>query len=336
MPPKKKADRKQRNNRFAEFILPHKVLFLNTPLYNTPHFNKTRLAPTPSGYLHLGNVFSFVLTMALAKRTGARVLLRIDDMDRERAAPQFVQDVFDTLNFLELPWNEGPQNAEDFEAAWSQQTRMPLYNEALQTLISSGRVFACTCSRTEVLKHSTDGGYPGTCRFKNLPLQLPGAALRIRTPSTLGLVLNTVNGPQTLTSLPSSLRDFVVRKKDGKPAYQLCSLVDDLHFEIDFVVRGADLWPSTVAQRWLASRLPANRFHQMVFLHHSLITDESGAKLSKSAGHTSVYGLRKAGFARQDVFALLGKTAGLAEPVTDWQSLATALLQRASVLNVPL
>jgi glutamyl/glutaminyl-tRNA synthetase len=108
-------------------------------------FNRTRLAPTPSGFLHLGNILSFAITAALAEKTGAKILLRIDDLDRERVNKLYVQDIFDTLNFLEIPWDEGPRDAKEFEQTHSQMQRMAMYREALRQLADEGKVFACTC-----------------------------------------------------------------------------------------------------------------------------------------------------------------------------------------------
>ncbi|MES2108653.1 MAG: glutamate--tRNA ligase family protein, partial [Bacteroidota bacterium] len=96
---------------------------------NSPHFHKTRIAPTPSGFLHVGNVLSFSITAALARKTGAKTLLRIDDMDQTRANARYIQNIFDTLNFLEIPWDEGPANADDFEKSYSQVHRLNLYND---------------------------------------------------------------------------------------------------------------------------------------------------------------------------------------------------------------
>ncbi len=91
---------------------------------NIPNYKKTRIAPTPSGFLHLGNVLSFSITAALAKKHSAKILLRIDDLDRARANDQYLQDIFDTLNFLEIPWDEGPRNVNEFKNAYSQAHRM--------------------------------------------------------------------------------------------------------------------------------------------------------------------------------------------------------------------
>ncbi|MEO6981295.1 MAG: glutamate--tRNA ligase family protein, partial [Mucilaginibacter sp.] len=103
--------------------------------------NKTRIAPTPSGFLHVGNVLSFSITAALARKTGAKILLRIDDIDQARANTEYVQDIFDTLNFLEIPWDEGPRSVKEFEESYSQVHRLNLYNEAFETLRNSGAVY---------------------------------------------------------------------------------------------------------------------------------------------------------------------------------------------------
>lgn len=251
-------------------------------------FQKTRIAPTPSGYLHRGNAFSFLLTAALAKKTGARLLLRIDDLDRQRVRPAYVQDIFDTLQRLQIGWNEGPRSAAEHEACFSQTHRLPLYRNALQQLRDTGQVFACSCSRTAILRHNAEGVYPGTCLHKGLSLDAAGVSWRLRTHAATRLQVKHLDGSITAAPLPPDLQFFVVQKKDGQPAYQLASLVDDLHFGVNLVVRGADLWPSTLAQLLLAERLQQPRFGDITFYHHPLLKDSSGAKLSKSAGAPSV------------------------------------------------
>ncbi|MBO9561670.1 MAG: hypothetical protein J7621_02815 [Niastella sp.] len=285
-------------------------------------FGRTRIAPTPSGYLHLGNVLSFVITVAWARRTGAKVLLRIDDLDRERYQPAYVQDIFDTLNFLELPWDEGPRNVAEFGQQYSQVHRMPLYKEALQALVQDGKVFSCTCSRS-ALQHTV--AYPGTCRNKHYPLDMNQVNWRLYIDPTAPIHIKGVPSGTITTTLPDPMQDFVVRKKDGFPAYQLSSIIDDLHFEVDLIVRGSDLWPSTLAQLYLAAQLPSNNFSAVSFFHHALLTGANGSKLSKSAGDTSIQFLRKEGYSRTAVYGLLGGQLGVAEPVSDWVSLAEQL-----------
>jgi glutamyl/glutaminyl-tRNA synthetase len=270
-------------------------------------FRKTRLAPTPSGYLHLGNILSFAITVALARATKARILLRIDDLDRERADPKYIQDIFDTLHFLDIPWDDGPRDPGEFEREYSQIHRMDLYRQALRSLGDSGAVFACSCSRSQILDENAEGAYPGTCRNRGLSLQTENTCWRLRTP------------PEMV------LRDFIVRKKDGLPAYQLTSVLDDLHYGIDLVVRGADLRPSTLAQHYLSKAIGMNAFADMRFYHHPLLLDGEQRKLSKSAGATSIQYLRRQGRTPAEIYSLIAGLSGIGTPVKNWQDLADHL-----------
>lgn len=290
-------------------------------------FKRTRIAPTPSGFLHVGNILSFSLTAGLARRSGASILLRIDNLDRERASQEYLQDIFETLRFLGIPWDEGPKDVAGFERSWSQVRRLSMYEEALRLLRESGMVFACSCSRAELARAGGDGGYPGTCRERGVPLDAPGVNWRLRTDAkSAGFVRRD--------ELPAEMRDFVVRKKDGFPAYQLSSVVDDVHFGVDLIVRGMDLLPSTSAQLVLAEVLTvagmaeAASFGRARFVHHPLLLGADGDKLSKSAGATSINYLRQQGHSAADVFALIGRLSGLEEPVGDWEGLATRLFAR--------
>lgn len=293
----------------------------NTP--GTPlSFRKTRLAPTPSGYLHLGNIFSFALTAALAEKYRAKILLRIDDLDRLRAQPEYIHDIFDTLTFMEIPWQEGPRNVQEFEQRWSQRHRLDRYGQALRQLRDQGMLYACDCSRTQILQADPSGTYPGRCRDRGLSLDTPDVNWRLRTTADSMLIVRTPDQPIT-TTLPVDQHDFVVRKKDGFPAYQLTSLIDDVHFGVDFIVRGTDLWPSTLAQQYLAGVLGLASFQRATFYHHALLT-LAGRKLSKSAGDTSIQHLRKAGQTCQDIYQLIGEQAGMKMPIKDWKTLMNA------------
>ena len=267
-------------------------------------YRLTRIAPTPSGYLHLGNVLSFALTVGLAKKTGARVLLRIDDLDRERADPRYIADIFDTLHFLEIPWDEGPADALAFERDWSQVHRMPLYEQALKAL--KDHLYACNCSRSDIARISPDGAYPGTCRDLHLPLDGENVNWRFRAD-------------------PGVMKDFVIRKKDGFPAYQLTSIIDDAHFGVDLVVRGEDLRLSTEIQLYLSGFLPGDPLRNTTFYHHPLLLDEENRKLSKSEGATSIQFLRKAGKTRADVYALLAGHLGIKTEVTNLDTLTDTI-----------
>lgn len=269
------------------------------------NFNLTRIAPTPSGFLHLGNVFSFLKTKALAEKHGAKILLRIDDLDRERYRPEYVQDIFDTLDFLEIPIDLGPKNLQEFENEWSQIHRMEMYKGGLDRLRSTGKLFACDCSRKKIQQLDPSGYYLGQCLERRLSLEKAEVAWRMDT-SESDFVQFTEYPDQKKTALiPQDSMFYVVRKKDGMPAYQLTSLLDDLHFGVDLIVRGNDLFPSTLAQLDLARNLGEEKFRHITFHHHSLIKSPKQEKLSKSAGAMSIQYLRNQGKKLRDVLNLI-------------------------------
>jgi len=273
-------------------------------------FIRTRIAPTPSGYLHLGNVFSFALTAALAKRSGAQILLRIDDLDYTRVKREYVEDIFHTLEFLKIPWHEGPRNYREYKQTYSQTYRLPLYEEALQQLRQQGRVFACGCSRATLFARHPDGIYTGTCRNRGLSLDDPTCSWRIDTSGV---------------ALPPHMQYFVVRKRDGFPAYQLASVVDDVHFAVDLIVRGEDLRESTQAQIYLAGLLGYDSFVSTTFYHHNLLKDFAQGKLSKSSGATSVQYLRKQGKTAEDIYRKITQLAGLERQVSSWEEMEASI-----------
>jgi glutamyl/glutaminyl-tRNA synthetase len=281
-------------------------------------FAKTRFAPTPSGFLHLGNVLSFAITASLARERGAKILLRIDDLDQARVNKQYISDIFDTLNFLELPWDEGPRNAKEFGESFSQMHRLGTYNTTLQQLADDRKVFACTCSRSQLQDAPCD------CVNKKIPLTTENASWRLITDMAAVLRIKNCSGETIRAALPADMDNFIVRKKDGFPAYQLTSVIDDLFFGVGLVVRGNDLWPSTLAQHALASALRKNDFADIAFCHHQLLTESSGKKLSKSAGATSVKYLRENSKSAGEIYQLIASMAGVTESVQNWQELANS------------
>ncbi len=243
---------------------------------------RSRIAPTPSGYLHRGNLFNFLLTALITRSNGGELRLRIDDMDVQRARPQYLHDIFDTLNWLEIPWQQGPKNVVEHTQFFTQSTRMQLYDSFLLQLIEQAEVYACTCSRRE-LSEEGHAVYPGTCRLKQIPLNTPQAAWRIHVPKdTIIRWLDNALGEVEM-NLPQLMGDFIIRRKDGLPAYQVVSLVDDLLYEINFIVRGVDLQQSTAAQLWLSQVVKNRDFIRTGFYHHPLLMHAHGEKLSKSA-----------------------------------------------------
>ncbi len=289
-------------------------------LPNDRSFALTRYATTPSWFLHIGNILSFAITAHLAHRYNAKVLLRIDDRDRERMELRYVQDIFDTLNFLDLPWQVGPRDIAEYEAEWSQVHRMQVYNALLETLRQKGLVFGCTCSRADVWRQSPDGIYPGTCRHRNIPLDAPDVTWRLRTDDRL-ISVNTLTDGIVTEALPGDMKDFIVRKRDGMPAYQLTSVGDDVHFGVDLIVRGADLWHSTLAQVFLAQVAGYHSFAEATFHHHQLIEDGVGGKMSKSAGATSIQYMRAQGRSAANVWQELAVLMGNDTNVNTWQEL---------------
>ncbi len=284
------------------------------------HSTKTRIAPTPSGFLHLGNVLSFVITAALAYKSGAKILLRIDDLDQPRVNKAYLQDIFDTLYFLKISWDEGPRSAEEFEDAYSQVHRIVLYNQALTYLADNNLVFACNCSRNSLNTESCN------CVAKQLPLDTANASWRLITDDNTVIHIKGHNNHTINATLPAEMHNFIIKKKDGYPAYQLTSMIDDLFYGIDLIVRGEDLWPSTLAQHQLALALGKTTFSDIVFYHHPLINDAAGAKLSKSAGATSVKYLRENGKTAGDIYTMIAGAMGINKVISDWKQLAGVLL----------
>jgi glutamyl/glutaminyl-tRNA synthetase len=297
-----------------------------------PPVLRTRIAPTPSGFLHLGNAVSFALTWMIARKAHGSLHLRIDDIDAERKRPEYVQDVFDVLDWLGLDYDTGPRSVADFEENWSQHSetrpdRQAAYRLALEHLIFAENVFACECSRSELraqaqmqaqtqAKTQASERYPEVCTKKHLSPKTPNTALRLvlRVGEEVQFA-DVWRGRETI-ALDAELGSFVVRRKDGNTAYHLASLVDDVLAGVNFVVRGEDLRVSTAAQIALAERLVGLRggvfadvdwpgFAQAEFLHHPLLLDSHGNKLSKSHNAESLKTLREQGVVTPaDVFAI--------------------------------
>ena len=227
---------------------------------------RTRIAPTPSGYLHAGNAVNALLVSWLASAMAGTVVLRIDDMDRDRYRREYVDDIFATLEWLGVTIDEGPSTTTEFEAAYSLRDHAGLYRERMTLLRASSvlETFACSCSR-----HDLASGHVCECRGRRLELAPDRTALRVHVPDHMSDRL-------------AGMGDFIVWRRDDTAAYQLASVVEDEMLGITHIVRGADLEPSTWAQRLLAPAIGARIFERAVVLHHGLVTDAVGHKLSKS------------------------------------------------------
>jgi glutamyl/glutaminyl-tRNA synthetase len=239
----------------------------------------TRLAPTPSGYLHPGNAVNFLLTHWLARQHDGRLLLRIDDLDAARVRTAYLDDIFRVLQWLGIAIDAGPSGVAQFQREFSLLHRTEAYRAAVTQLRDAGaHVYACHCSRRDLAGHAA-GYYPGTCRTAGLPERPGETALRIAVPHPM-----VVDVAGERIDVAGVLGDFAVWRRDDVPAYQLASVVEDHDLGVNTIVRGRDLLASTGAQLVLAPLLGATGFLAADFRHHALITDPAGRKLSKSAG----------------------------------------------------
>ncbi|AMJ64547.1 hypothetical protein AXW84_03250 [Hymenobacter sp. PAMC 26628] len=232
-----------------------------------------RLAPTPSGCLHLGNAVNFVLTWLLTRRAGGVLHLRIDDLDRARLRRSYLDNIFRVIDWLGIDYDQGPHGPDNFLRHYSQLLHLPEYNAVLRRLAQQpGLVQASYRSRT---------GAPEAL----VRLDMPGAAWRVQPPPATAVHWPDARQGPTQVLLDEAMPDFVIRKKDGVAAYQVASVVDDLRLGTTLVVRGLDLQPSTAAQLWLAAQLSetaAFNAQCIQFYHHDLLVDAAGQKLSKS------------------------------------------------------
>ena len=264
-----------------------------------------RLAPSPTGLLHLGHARTFWTARERARAAGGTLLLRNDDLDTARCRPEFVTAMIGDMRWFGLAWQE---------PVVTQSARITLYRAALARLHAAGLIYPCTCSRRDVQQAATaphESGptpddeplYPGTCRPENLPPGSPllaprspspgdGVNWRFRVPDGETLVFHDGHFGEQRATAGRDFGDFLVWRKDDAPSYQLACVVDDVAMGITEVVRGADLIKSTFRQlllfRALGSTAPA-------FYHCPLVTDEKGVRLAKRHDALALRTLREQG-----------------------------------------
>lgn len=274
----------------------------------------TRLAPSPTGALHLGNARTFLVNWALARQNGWRVLLRIEDLDGPRIKAQAAEQAIDTLHWLGLDWDEGPL----YQTADSAP-----YRAALRQLIEQGDAYPCRCTRSQILAASLSAPhagdhelrYPGTCRppvDQAIDLQLldnPHVAWRLRTPDEAREYNDAFLGRQSANP-QQQVGDFLVATKGGQPSYQLAVVVDDARQGVTQVVRGDDLLSSTVRQTLLYERLGLGTPPE--YTHLPIVVGEDGRRLAKRHGDTRVSAFRAQGVPAERVIALLARWCGVA------------------------
>ncbi len=268
---------------------------------------KGRLAPTPSGRMHLGNALSALLCWLSAKSQGGSLLLRIENLDLLRTSEEYTQSIQEDLRWLGLGWEEGPV---------FQSERGPFYKDCLRSLEEQDLLYPCYCSRAELhtasAPHESDGNYiySGRCRSlseaerraKNRP-----GALRVRVPNEVFSLVDGCQGPYA-QNLARDCGDFILRRSDGVFAYQLAAPADDGAFGVTEVVRGRDLLPSAPRQIWLMQKLGYPAPH---FCHLPMLLAADGRRLSKRDADLDLGALRKAGHRPQAILGLLAFLAGL-------------------------
>jgi glutamyl-tRNA synthetase len=281
-----------------------------------PHAPITgRLAPSPTGRLHLGHARTFLLAWWHARARGGRVILRIEDLDRARVKPGMTDECRRDLEWLGLDWDGEPRLQSEDTSAMSL---------ALERLLAAGRAYLCGCSRRDIERalsapHADDGElrYPGTCRERGLSaVDAHGRDLAVRFRVSEGEVelVDGVAG-RFRTDVQREVGDFLLARRDGFFAYQLAVVVDDARMGVNEVVRGADLLASTARQWHLqhALGLPHPRW-----FHVPLVLDENGARLAKRRGDLALGALRERGVDPRRLVAWAARTAGLEcpEPAT--------------------
>lgn len=287
--------------------------------------NAGRYAPSPSGDLHVGNLRTALLAWLFARSTGRDFLMRMEDLD-DRSVPGADERQLTDLAAIGLDW-DGP--------VLYQSSRRSRYDEVVDSLTAAGRTFECFCTRREILDaprapqapgraergESPQGAYPGTC-LRLSPSQLDEKrtagrppAIRLRTEVEEFAVEDVLHG-----SYSGAVDDFVLRRGDGTPAYNLAVVVDDAETGVDQVVRGDDLLSSAPRQAYLATLLG---FTVPTYAHVPLVVNARGVRLSKRDGAVTLEDLAAQGVSTQDVVDAMARSLGLA---VEGESVAAAQL----------
>lgn len=277
---------------------------------NTTSAIRSRLAPTPSGFLHTGNIFNFVLTRLETDKLNGTLLLRIDDADCTRVRDIYIEDIFNVLSWLEMKYDEGPTDIQSFKQEHSQYLRKNNYNHLLQTLAETGLLFACKCSRSAL---ATDENHTH-CKHQRIDECGEGYAWRLNTEQAGIVDVNDYRMGLQRVDVHKATPYPVVRKKDGFAAYTICSLSDDVNYGINLIVRGHDLLSQTALQLHVAAVCGLSSFIDTRFFHHRLLSDAEGNKLSKSAGAQGTSLMNT--FTRAEIYSLISAELGLEEAAT--------------------
>jgi glutamyl-tRNA synthetase len=255
---------------------------------------RTRFAPSPTGYLHIGGARTALFNYLFARHHGGDFILRIEDTDRERSTPEAIQAILDAMQWLGLDYDEGP---------YYQTARLPLYKQRIQELLADGKAYPCICTPQELeakrqlaMKEKRKPSYDGTCRPPEsvqvaLPTERP-FVVRFRSPRDGGTVVkDAVKGDVVFDN--RELDDLIIARSDGTPTYNFCVVVDDIDMAITHVIRGDDHLANTPRQIQLYQAFGAELPQ---FAHVPLILGTDKARLSKRHGAPSVTAYREMGY----------------------------------------
>lgn len=291
---------------------------MNSPLPASSSSVRGRLAPSPTGYLHLGNAWSFLICWLAVRSTGGRLVLRMEDIDPDRSRPHYAEAIQRDLAWLGLDWDEGPDKGGPF-APYTQSERLERYGEVIKDITSLGHTYPCYCTRKELktmasAPHAEDVGpiYPGTCRglsaSQRAEREIQGRKPSLRLHGSEDTVFQDLVHGAVRMNWEECGGDFPLRRSDGVVAYQLAVAVDDMDQGINLVVRGADILPCTPRQLLLFRLMGvlAPRY-----AHVPLIVDHRGERLAKRHQSWELRALREAGVSPQAIIGYLGHRAGL-------------------------
>jgi glutamyl-tRNA synthetase len=273
-----------------------------------------RIAPSPTGYLHLGHARTFRIAADRARQFGGSLIFRNEDLDWVRCRPEFVAAMFEDLRWLGISWDEGP-DCGGVCAPYSQSGRREHYLSAWRRLRDAGLIYPCTCSRKDLAASinapndlDDEPIYPGKCRPENCRTRTDakqyeepaGVNWRFRVPDgdEIAFVDRHLGVQQYVAG--RDFGDFVLWRRDDVPAYQLAVVTDDHAMKISEVVRGADLLKSTARQLLLYR---AMEWEAPQFYHCDLMRDETGARLAKRHDALSIRKLRENGWTAEEVRA---------------------------------
>jgi len=268
---------------------------------------RTRFAPSPTGYLHIGGARTALFNYLFARHYGGKFILRIEDTDRERSTPEAIEAILDAMRWLELDYDEGP---------FYQTERYPLYRSRIRELLAGGKAYPCFCTPEELnakrqlaLKEKRKPAYDGTCRPPDgVIAELPedkSFTVRFRSPGQGSTVVkDLIKGDVVFDN--SELDDLIIARSDGTPTYNFCVVVDDIDMNVSHIIRGDDHLSNTPRQIQLyqafGRELPQ-------FAHVPLILGTDKARLSKRHGATSVTAYRDMGYFPEAVVNYLVRLA---------------------------